>query len=55
MTWTSRGRQVAIQLIAGSRDGRRLTLRYELPVARVSGRWLALGVDTPPPAKEVVR
>ena len=54
-TWVQPSRRVAVEVIARTPGGQQLTLRYELPVVRVSGRWFVTGVDTTPHDREVTR
>jgi hypothetical protein len=53
VTWVAAGTRVAATVVARDRSGDQLTLRYELPVRRVGGRWLVLGVHTDPTDPEV--
>jgi hypothetical protein len=53
VTWVAAGTRVAATVVARDRSGDQLTLRYELPVGRVGGRWLVRGVHTDPTDREV--
>jgi hypothetical protein len=53
VTWVSAGTRVAATVVVGDRAGDRMTLRYELPVRRLGGRWLVAGVHTDPTDQEV--
>jgi hypothetical protein len=53
VTWVAARTRVAATVVARDRSGDQMTLRYELPVRRVSGRWLVRGVHTDPTDREV--
>ena len=52
VTWVSEPRRLAVALTASTTDGARLSLRYELGVARVSGRWVVRTIHINPVARE---
>jgi hypothetical protein len=52
-TWVRRGSRVAVTAVARGPRGVRLTLRYELSVARVAGRWLVREIHVNPLHREV--
>ncbi|MBI5105916.1 MAG: hypothetical protein HZB46_13220 [Solirubrobacterales bacterium] len=54
-TWVVRQRRVALLVLARSRDGQQLTLRYELDVVRHGRRWLVRRVHVNPMALEATR
>ena len=54
VTWTQQPRRIAVEAIIRSPSGRQLSLRYELAVARVGGRWLVAGVENSSPDPEVL-
>lgn len=48
VTWAARPRRVAVAVVAAASGGLRLTLRYELDMVRVAGRWLVRRVQVNP-------
>jgi hypothetical protein len=52
VSWARPPRRVAVQLVAALTHGPRLTLRYELDVLRLGGRWVVRTVHTDPVARE---
>lgn len=52
-TWVAGPSRIAVQLIARGQRGLQLSLRYELTVARVGGRWLVRSVHVNPLDREV--
>lgn len=55
VTWGQQPSRVAVALVARGPGGVRLTLRYELDVARVAGRWLVRRIEVNPRQGGVVR
>jgi hypothetical protein len=51
-TWVERPSRVAVSLVAAGPRGLRLTLRYELIVVRVAGRWLVRSIQVNPLDRE---
>jgi Conjugative transposon protein TcpC len=51
-TWVARPARLAVSVVAAARGGLRLTLRYELDVVRVAGRWLVRSVQVNPLDRE---
>ena len=52
ITWVAEPRRVAVGVTAGAKSEPRMSLRYELTVLRVGGRWLVRTVHTNPIAQE---
>jgi hypothetical protein len=52
VTWVSEPRRLAVALTASTPDGARLSLRYELGVIRLSGRWVVRTIHINPVARE---
>ncbi len=52
ITWASAPRRVAVHVAAAPRHGPRMTLRYELSVLRMGGRWVVRTIHTNPIARE---
>lgn len=52
VTWVVRPRRVAVQVTAEALGGLRLSLRYELGVLRMGGRWVVRTVHSNPVAQE---
>jgi hypothetical protein len=54
VTWVARPARVAVSVVAAASGGLRLTLRYELEMGRVAGRWLVRRIQVNPLNREVL-
>ncbi len=54
VTWVGRPSRVAVSVVAAAPGGLRLTLRYELDMVRVAGRWLVRCIQVNPLNREVL-